>query len=298
MDLIDAFCDYSASLPSSRLYRVWAGIALAAGALERRVWTVVGHKPSFSNLFIMLVGPPGAGKQCIQFVNDLWTNCVDAAGEPIFNVGQDSYTKASLLDDLDRSRKTFIPNGGASPLVYHSLLIAAEEFPTLFPIFDSSFLSNVSDLWNAKPFYEESRRTSTVKHLKIEKPFLSMIMGYQPAMMAMTLPQAFWGQGFARRTIMVWSGDPILQSLFNPPNARPELQKILLSRLKDLSELYGHMHWEDDAAQELETWHLAEGPPTPTHSRLIDYFTSRSQLVIKLSMIASVSDGHSVLIVR
>jgi len=44
-----------------------------------------------------------------------------------------------------------------------------------------------------------------------------------------------------------------------------------------------------DAETLVRDWHMSDGPPTPTHSKLVHYNNTRTQMLIKLSMIATIA---------
>ena len=293
-DLIDSFCDYASAAPSAEIFREWCGITLVAGALERRVWTRIRAGTSFPNLFVMLIGPPAAGKGVINYVSKIWRETKDGE-KPAFHIGRDSYTSASLRDDLDKCVKTIVPATGP-PFQYHSILLASEEFGVLFPRFDPEFLGTLTDLWNAKDSYTESRRTSAVKKLDISNPIVTMLAGYQPSLMASNFPTQAWEQGFMRRVIMVWNGrserKSLLGDILDQDTAPPEICK----RLTQLARLYGPFKWEQEAFTKLDAWHLAEGPPRPLHTRLQYYAESRTQMIIKLAMIAACSESPELIV--
>jgi len=293
-DIVGLFNQYTEGLPSCPMFREWCGITLVAGAMERRIWTQVGRMQSFANLFVMLVGPAGTGKGVINSVRDLWKGTMNGT-QAIFNVGIKSYTKASLVDDLHDAKKTYVADAG-EPLIYHSLLLASEEFPVLFPRFDFELLAFMSDIWNCDAVYDERRRTSAIKSVSISYPIINAIMGYQPAVMAQTMPSTAWEQGFMRRTIMIWNGTVEVKSLFESDPLDEELAKAIHRRLYQISTLYGAMKWESKAAAMLDIWHTEGGQPRPDHVRLQSYNNTRSHLAIKLAMIASISESSDMVI--
>ena len=290
-DLLDLFAQWTEPRPSAPIFREWAAIALIAGALERRVWTDVGAGHCYPNLFVMLVGPPGSGKNIIEDVKTLWSATILAGSDhPAFHVAKDSYSKASLMDDLAAAEQERILPTGAK-FTYHSLLAAAEEFPTFFPKFDMEFIANLAELWNCKGAYRERRRASEVKRLEITLPCLNLLMGYQPGSMAYTLPQQAWDQGWARRTIMIWNHRVEKKPMFARQSRKHALEMAQLQRLSQLASLYGPAYWEPDATAHVERWLDAGAPPQPTHSRLDGYNQTRGQFCVKLSMVAAASEA-------
>lgn len=63
-DLIESWIAYMDGLPTNKLFAEWAAVFLVSAALTRRVWvrTSEGMPPTYPNLYVALVGPPGSGK--------------------------------------------------------------------------------------------------------------------------------------------------------------------------------------------------------------------------------------------
>jgi hypothetical protein len=49
------------------------------------------------------------------------------------------------------------------------------------------------------------------------------------------------------------------------------------------------MRVSKQAEELVREWHMSDGPPTPTHSKLAHYNTTRTQILIKLAMVATIS---------
>lgn len=293
-DLITDFMSLTEGAVSPHLFRLWSGISLVAGALERRVWAQVGDFLTYPNLYVVLVAPPGVGKQIIEVTQDLWTSTVEpgTTTSPAFHPAPDSVTKASLLDVLSESKRSFLPSKG--PLVvYHSLLVAAEEFGVLLPDYDQEFIANLNKIFNNPLNYRERRRTSVVKKLDIDMPQLNILAGATPSYFVGTFPEEAWSTGFARRIIMVYSSETPFKELFEESPGRATHRANLLDRLSYLAGLYGQILWREEAAARLAEWHRAGngkgGPPVPTHSKLEHYSRSRTMHAIKLAMVSAVS---------
>ena len=283
------FMDLTAGERSPDLFRKWTGITLVAGALERRVWVKAGAKITFPNLYTLLVGPPGTGKYIIEYAREIWAQ-VQEPGQrlPAFRVAPDSMTKASLMDTIAKARQSKLLASGP-PMVYHTLLIAAEEFGVLLPDYDQSYIHSLNSIFNNKELHEESRRTGSVKELKIVRPQITILGGVQPSYLASTFPEEAWNTGFARRIIMVYCPEPPVQDLFFEPELRPDARQRFLSRLGELSTMYGQLRWTQDAAEHISQWDAAGGPPQPTHSKLSHYIRSRTMMVLKLACVSTVS---------
>ena len=293
-DLISDFMALTEGAVSPHLFRLWSGISLVAGALERRVWARVGDFLTYPNLYTLLVAPPGVGKQVVEIVQELWqeTPQPGTTSSPAFHVAPDSVSKASLMDTLNDAKRSFLPPRG-SLITYHSLLIAAEEFGVLLPAYDQEFIASLNKVFNNPSRYSERRRASNVKKLDIELPQLNILAGVAPSYFVGTFPEEAWSTGFARRIIMIYSSETPFKELFVESPGRAEHRAGLLHRLQTLAGLYGQILWTEDAAEALAEWHRSGagkgGLPVPEHSKLEHYSRSRTMHAIKLTMVSAIA---------
>lgn len=276
------------------LYRKWAAISLVAGALERRVWTVVGSRggeprQTFPNLYVFLVGAPGVGKYIISDIHKLWRNTIEpGTNKAALHVADSNMTKASMLDSLNDAERSFLPPNG-SPYEYHSMLIAAEEFGVFLSSYDLNFVAVLNDIYNAPETYSERRRHGPAREVTVNNPLINILGGVQPVWMNSVFPQEAWGMGLFSRLIMVYatSGEPT--DPFEDGQQKPIERRLLVQSINKLSQLFGELRWDVEAQKTIKEWHIKGGPPTPTHSKLEHYCRRRTLHVIKLCIISSVS---------
>lgn len=282
---------------SPDLFRRWAGISLVAGALERRVWVKTGPRLTYPNLYTLLVAPPGVGKYVIEDVRELWTATTEPGTKvPAFKVAPDSMSKASLMDTLVKSKQVHLPPSGTAE-THHSLLIAAEEFSVLLPAYDLEYIGVLNSIYNNKPLHEESRRTGSVRELRVEFPQLNILAGVQPGWLASVFPEEAWSTGLASRLIMIYSPERPRKPLFDDPGEPEELRALVLARLGAMSQLYGPLRWEPEAVKMIHEWDRDDGPPTPQHSKLVHYVRRRTLHVLKLAIVSAVARS-GVLVMR
>lgn len=284
--------DYTANAVSPPIHRLWSGISLVGGACERRVWTIVGDYSNFASLYILLVAPPGTGKSIINTVKELWRETMEpstngSSPEPAFHVASDSLTRASFIDELKDAETSRVIN--FAPYVYHTLLVAAEEFEVLLPFYDSAFISTLNDLWNVKRDHVEKRRHGPAKEVVIERPQLNILGGAQPSYFVAHFPDEAWNTGLARRIIMIYADSSVKRNPFHKTPNRDGLKKKILKRLSFISEIYQEVRIAIPMQDRLAKWVDAEEPPRPSHSRLAGYSTTRFEFIVKLSLISCMS---------
>ncbi len=292
-DFVTDFMNYSAEAPippSPDLFRKWAGISTVASALGRRVWIQSRMGVTFPNLYVMLIGNPGVGKYIIEEARNLLRETVKPGTEDCpFFVAPDSMTHASIVDYMNDSKVTFLPPKGP-PLVYHSLIVNSEEFQVLLPVYSPEFVSRLNDFYVNKAIHRETRRSGKVANIEFEKPQANLLGGATPTYLAHTFPDEAWGTGLARRTILIYSGETIFKELFEEVEWDEETRKGLLTRLGQMSQMYGQFQFTNSAVERIAQWHRDGGPPQPTHPRLESYNRSRTNLhAFKLCMVSAIS---------
>lgn len=290
MDLIETFLAYTAALPTSHPFRLWSGISLVAGALERRVWVVTADKVLFPNMYNMLVGTPGTGKSV----------AIDPAREILLDsqcvkIAPDSLTKAALVDTLvDMKRVIVVPN---NIIEYCSAQIFIGEFAVFCPAFDLEFLGVLNYIYDNPKTYSEKRRTKDL-NIEVKFPQLNMLCGTQPSFLQAMMPDEAWMTGLPSRLMMVYSSevpnvDLNLQigeeAVLGGSRAEAGLRPSLIRAVQALSKLMGQFTWTEESKPLMQAWASARMPPVPTHSKLQSYVSRRVIHMLKLCMISAAS---------
>lgn len=299
VDFIERWMEVTDGVSSPDQFRLWSGISLVAGALERRVWARAARAQTFPNLYVLLTAAPGVGKQVINLAKELWRGAKEPGGAPAFRVAPTQMTKASLVDALAKAKQFKITKFGN--MEYHSMLIAAEEFQVLLPSYDTEYIATLNEVFNNPDVpYEEHRRTGSVREVSIPYPQLNILAGVQPSYFVSTFPEEAWSTGLARRIIMIYAAEGKFQELFQDqgdPRDHP-LWTGLLAALGELSGLAGPCSWDPEGAELLAKWHQAKGPPVPIHVKLAGYKNSRTMFAIKLSIISAVARSGGLVILE
>lgn len=281
---------------SPEIFKIWTGISMVAGAMERRVWARNIQGVTYAGLYVLLVAPPGIGKGIINRARRVWTNASKPGSKsPAFHVAPDSVTSASLIDELADARNIFIPPKGA-PYAYHSLIVASEELAVFLPENDRAFIGRLNSIWNTDAEHRERRRHGKPPVVVVENPQLNILAGTQPSYLATLFPEDAWNTGIARRLIMIYSADRVEYDLFGAPASDEDFLAKVLARLGEISTLWGEMTWSAQAIGLFRDWRADGEQPQPQHSKLIHYNQSRSLLLFKLCMISSICRGNDLII--
>lgn len=285
---VDAFVDYTDKLPSPLLFRKWGAIAAVAGVMERKVWVRSMDNDLYPNMYVVLVGPPGVGKSVVTSrVERLW------GGIEKLRVASADVTAASLIDELFASdRHEVYPDFVPSIVNFHSLQIVSNELGSLIPAYENSLMNVLTNIWDGHP-YAQKRRTRDIE-IKMDRPLLHMLAGTTPHYLHDVMPEGAWDMGFISRVMLIYSGEVILR----PPFDERSVQGAddLLHDLKIIHKLYGKAKFTPEAAAALTSWHMGGRHPRPDHPRLLNYEIRRTAQLLKLCIVACVSDSNELTI--
>lgn len=287
-DFIDSYLEWTELAPSPYLFRLWSGIACVAGALERRCWVCALAKPTFPNLFVLLVASPGVGKSVIDEAAGLWKR---AKG---LHIAPDSMTSASMLDSLKEASRIVRVNGEIK-FEYHSLLVPCEEFGVFLPAHDLEFLSRLNRIFT-NPDSIRVRRKYIKEEIEILNPQLNILAGTQPGYLQSLLPEEAWVMGFTQRLLMIYAASGPAPALFTEEPHRAAREESLGESIIEISKLHGQFQWEPAAATAITEWDSGGGLPRPEHLRLIHYLKRRTQFMLKLMMVSAASRRNGLVI--
>lgn len=279
-DWIAAFEEYTSMLATPPIFRRWAGISLAAAAMERKTWIETSVGILYPNLYIFLVGPPAVGKTVLTSL--IWRMMKQLKDH---KVAASSVTRATIIEELaEAQRFKSVPNEGA--IEYNSLYVVSNELGVLLPEYGMEFMSKLTDIYDCHPYSE--RRRNTKHNADIKRPQINLIAATQPGYLSTILPEVAWEQGFLSRTILVYSGEVVRSSLFSRTAADVALWEKLITDLKAIGNMWGEFRFTPEAAKLIDAFYMTEHKRTaPMHPKLQNYNTRRPAHILKLMQVAS-----------
>jgi hypothetical protein len=286
---LDGFISYTDGLPSSRMFRWWAGAVCVSGALERKNSTFISDKYVYPNLYVLFVGPPASGKTIA--IDEAKTILREVNG---IRLGPDDATEAALYDRLQKALKTTV-RPALPPLQHHSLTTLIGEFGTLLTPGDIRLCNALTSLFDCPEVFDKGRRVTEDNF--IERCFLTLLGGTTASSLGELFTPRILEQGLPSRFILVYS-DKVTE---RPPlfrdereqmereRKRQELRSHLIADLKEINEMNGPFFWSDEAAQLMIDWHQNEMAPKVEDTRFTYYNDRRLVHFTKLLMVISAS---------
>lgn len=302
-NFLNTWLDYTAVLPTPEIFRRWAGLGAISAALGRRVW--LHNSPAmpllYPNMYIMLVGPPGVGKDmALNRVVDLIDDANKAADRNChIQLGGESLSAKGILDRMndDRAKQvsTFLDTNGKSQThEFQSLTVVAPELGTFLPEYDTRLVSNLNELFNCKNAFTETIRGGAAV-TEIHSPHLILLLGSQPDTLGDILPERTFRMGFTSRIIFVFAEESIKQDLRSNADAHEEeLWHHMLADFSAMMQMGGEFTTAPRVDEIINHFHR-EGAATTNvpGMRFQHYNTRRSLHAQKIAMLLSAAESDA-----
>jgi hypothetical protein len=297
-NFLSGWMDYTSPMPTPEIFRQGAGLALISSALARRTWITGNSRlpPCVPNLYIMLVGPPGVGKDVAinKAAEIIYEANERAAPVKIARIGGESISKKGLIDRLadERSKQTctYKHNGKSHTFEFHSLTFCIGELGTAMPEYDPNLVPLLNDLYNNKPAYEDTIRGLEVQ---IRNPHLTLLLGNQPDTLSEVFPEKTFRMGLTSRLIFVYSVSPVIVDIFNTDESSwdPTLFDNLVHDFIDIAKIAGPFSVERSVQDLINDFNRTRPCEVPT-DRFRSYNTRRPLHIQKIAMCVSAAESN------
>lgn len=304
-DLLSVVDEYFEFLPAAAPFKKWGGIWLISAALSRRCWTIANpvFGPLYPNLFVMLVGNPGSGKDAVinQIVDILRFAHEGLEQGQGFQFSGRSLSPKGVIDLLNGEDSEFNfqrrIDGKMQTVKYHSFLLCAPEFTTVMPVYNTQLIAFLNELYNCSSVFEEQvRGRGAVSQVSIKNPHVAAFMGIQPATLFEVFPEQAFRMGFFSRVNMIYTEETFPANPFDDakPDRTDRLPRIITD-VRSIAQLSGEFK-PTKAAGDLIKDFANNGPGALKQSRFLDYNTRRWMHLTKIALACSASESNSLTI--
>lgn len=281
-----------------KIFHLWSAIVCASACLGRHVWLDVGIGELYANMYVLLVGPPGARKGTamkfpVRLMRDLNVRFApdDTAGQRkglILAIsgeedeeGEGTKTNGEIkmdaglvtMEDLENVHLTV--NGVDS----HTMFIYASEWGSFMGQNNLDLTRFLCKMWDGEPY---QYKISGIKHV-LKDPLVTMAGCTTPTDLSMILPPAAMGQGFMSRIVLVHAHKKAKQ--IARPNLNRECEEPLRSIYEWLvNDMKGAMYESTEAYTTIDNIYYGE-PVKINDNRFVYYMDRRHTHLQKLAMI-------------
>lgn len=305
---IDAYIEYTKESEPPAIYHRWCAISMIAAMLGRSIYFEHGHFRVFPNLYVMLIGEPGARKSTsIKVMKKIASNAdyekwaADKTTKEKFLLDLEGHVTDEMQDALNDKRlgkqydkimeQNLWGTTGVADKEPRETFIAADEFNEFAGAGNLEFYTTLGNLWDwdddNKPF---TQRLKNSRSVSIYQPTINILGGNTPENFARAFPPEIIGQGFLSRMLLV-HGERSGRKYTFPPVPTKEKTDAIIGLLRTLisKAAIGSLERSAEADALLDRiyreWHeLAD-------VRFRSYSTRRFTQLLKLSIIVCVSNA-------
>lgn len=291
-DWINAYKEYTKNTEPPTSYHVWTGMALVAGALQRKVFLKWGFETIYPNLYVVLVGPSGKCRKGTAM--GIGRDIFKQIGLPLIS---ESITREGLIRRMKNSVATYqLPDGS---IKFHcSVMCMSPELTVFLRKGDIGFLADLTDWYDSND--EWTYETKNAGTDQIEGMCFTLLGATAADWLQSILPSEAIGGGFTSRILFIVEENK-RQTVTLPTMTKEELhlRQLLIHDLEQISIMTGPFELDDAAMKAYDHWYTVQeakiksNTPPISDPKFAGYCDRRATHVRKLSIIISASRRDS-----
>ena len=269
-------------------YHWWVGVAVIAGAMQRKCYKEFGFGHLYPNLYTVLVGPSGKARK--------GTAC--EIGMSLLRqisgvkIAPESATKERLIGFFKEAITNYEDPITGVQVAHCSVTLYSEELAVFLGQGDTDFLAHLTNWYDSRD--EWRYETKTQGKDRIIGVCVNLLGATAPDWLSSILPHEAVGGGFTSRVIFVVEEDR--GKIVPDPTLTLEQRRWEEELLHDLEKIFllqGEFMFEEDAMDAYQDWYVESTKNPPIHSpHFAGYCERRPVHLQKLSMIMSASRGQ------
>lgn len=290
---ITAYLEYSENTEPPESFREWTAISMIAAALQRKCWIQIREKPTYPNMYIVLVAPPGLVRKSTAIEDGemiLESACIER--------GPHSLTKEALRQSLMESASTFTEidrEGNAILHTHSSVTFWADEITNLFRYDDRQFINDMTTLYGCPNEFKS--KTMLRGGETIQGVFVNILGATTPQTLKNALPYELIGGGLASRLMFVYE-EKKGKTIPIPLPAAPEKRDDLVHDLRQINGMQGKFKITSSFVEAYSKWYIEmdRNPPFKDNTHFANYVGRRPTHLWKLCMILSAATREDMIV--
>lgn len=287
MDFFAKYFEYVGNTECPMSYHRWTAISILAAILGRNIWLPFGHGRIYPNMYIMIMGSPGARKGTAMNIGAKLLKkagykrfCPDRLSKERFLMEIKPYDYEVNLDFSDEEEIESLNMEEVS-----EIYAFAEEFGDLVGQGGMEFMTMLTKLWDNMSKYEHPKIHG--KSIVVEQPTVNILGGNTTQGLALSIPPESIGNGFLSRMIFVHSEPTNIQITF-PEKPSSSLEAELISYLQSIrDELKGEVSFS--AGSKILLDRIYKNAVEVDDIRFKHYMSRRFTHLLKVCLIISAS---------
>lgn len=290
-DWITGWLKFQENTEPVEWYKEWVAISVIAATLQRKCVLDLGHEVFYPNMYVVLIGPPGARKGTAM-----------KPGKKILmdkgiRLSANATTKEALVRAL-RIASGSTPNLETGEVVGHaSLTIYSEEMTVFLGYNNLELMGYLNDWYDCGDTWMYDTKNVELQDY-INAIWVNGLWATTPSILHTALPNEAVGAGLTSRIIFVHA-DGIGKVVPFPHLSEGGLivKEQLFADLERIYILNGSFKYTREFIDKYTDWRIyQETHPPFDDPQLLGYLARRSGHILKLCMVVSASEGDSMVI--
>jgi hypothetical protein len=288
-DFVDAYLRYTENTEPMQTYHTFCAISAIAGALERKVYLRLGHQDIFPNFYIALVGPAGWARKGTAL--DLIRPIIEEAG---IRTMSGAITMEKLSQKLKGAIENYTDPSDGEIKFQCAVTFISPELQVFLREKQVDLLARLTDLYDCGATWSYDTKNQGTDY--VQGPFFNILSATAPDWIRSMIPDPAVGGGFTRRFIWVVEDD---KRTIPEPSIDKNLEAQLINDLQAISLLAGQAKFTEEAHKIFLDWYIQqdkdyrEGKLAIADPRFSGYCATRATLLLKMSLVCSVSSSSS-----
>lgn len=287
-NLLSNYREFAAGNEAHENYHIWSALSAVSSIVSRKVWVPLGdYFNIYANLYVVLVGPPGAKKTTAM---NIAKGLVRKVGGIPFSA--QAQTKESLVLDILDAESTF--KVGEERYIYTPMSIFITELSHFLGPNSAHMIDFLTTIYD-QDFYDVKTKNKGSQGL--QGPFITILGCTTPRWITNYLKADIISGGFSRRCVFVNEDDEDHRIAF--PKVTPEMSAAWDSVLKEaerIKAIKGEFTWAPEAAEFFEHWYNTMVLPDDENVRW--YFKTKHVQLLKVAMLVSVCESSDLVLTK
>lgn len=313
-NILKSYLNYTSQSESPTRYHIWCFLGIVAAALRRKTWIDMGFFKVYSNMFIVLVGPPGARKTiAIRIATSLVSDNSNV------HISADCTTREALIKAMKDAQETMSLGENETKIGFHSsLTIVSEELSVFLGKDNHALLSFLTNLYDCSDRWEY--RTKNMGTDILHGTWLNMLAATTPAWLCGSIPLTAIGGGFTSRIIFIVEDGPRhKKSIPSITEEEMRIREDIIFDLEQIALLQGEVKLSmGDSGAPIEEhkvtqgvhkgnvsgcaycwfddWYINKTDKLESDSRFSGYSSRKHVHMLKVAMLLSICEGDGLVV--
>lgn len=275
---LKGYQEYTEGTETPPIFHLWVALGTIAGAAQRKIFLDADYYRVYSNLFIILVSPPGKSRKstALRIGKNLLKKVPDYGHDINFT------TQASSMAAVV---KQFAAINNAE---HQSLTAFSSELGSLLGSKSTEMTDFLTDIYDCEPDWDKQTIARGLE--KIEYPWFNLIGATTPQWLGDNLSKTAVEGGFVARTLFVYDETRRRVAFPHLTEAQKKMRKDLIYDLAVIAQTKGEFKFDKDAYAYYEHWYENVLKIDTTDYRLSGFFERKHVHVLKVAMAIRLSE--------